>query len=151
MKIEWRTIIGASLFLGVTCAIYWFTSYEDAGTVMLLFGFSAYGLLGSFLILQWLRRHRLPRPEDRDDAEQADGAGAVAFFPSASMWPAGIGIGAIFTSLAFIFGNWYWLIGLPVLFGAIIGFVVESEHSLDLVEDVPEELKQHSDLTAPTE
>jgi membrane associated rhomboid family serine protease len=149
VKNEWRVVIGAATFLAIVAVIYalWAPTIESAsGAAMLIFSFCAYGLLGSYLILQWRRRDRLPRPEDRNDAEQSDGEGAVAFFPSASIWPAGIGLGVIITSLTFIWGNWYWFIGLPLVFGAIIGFVVESEHALDLELDVPEELKQHSTL-----
>ncbi len=154
MKVEWRTIVGASFFLFVIFVIYLLWNNiptEAAGVVMLLFGFFAYGMLGAYLILQYVRRHRLPRPEDRFDADQSDGAGAVAYFPSASIWPAGVGIAAVFIGMAFIYGNWYWVVGLPLLFGAIIGWLVESEHSLDVEEDVPEELQQRTvDTPAPT-
>lgn len=153
MKVEWRTIAGASFFLFVIFLIYILWSNiptEAAGVVMLLFGGIAYGMLGTYLIAQYIRRHRIPRAEDRFDAEQSDGAGAVAYFPAASIWPAGVGLGAAFIGLAFIFGNWYWVVGLPLLFGALIGWLVESEHTLDLEEDVPEELQQRTvDTTAP--
>jgi hypothetical protein len=149
MKVEFRVILGASFFLAVVAVIYvlWGPAIETAsGTAMLIFSFAAYGMLGSFLVLQWLRRHRLPRPEDRTDAEQSDGEGAVAFFPSNSIWPAGLGLGAVITSMAFIFGNWYWFIGLPLVFGSVIGFVVEAEHGYDIEEDVPEEFRQHDPI-----
>ncbi len=154
MKIEWRTIAGASIFLGVICLIYGLWNSiptEAAGVVMLLFGFFAYAILGAYLILQYVRRKRLPRAEDRFDADQSDGEGAVAYFPAASIWPAGVGLGAAFVGLAFIFGNWYWVIGLPLVFGAIIGWLVESEHSLDIEEDIPAELQQRADRTATPE
>jgi hypothetical protein len=127
MRVEWKTILGASLFLGVTCALYWFWSYEDAGSVMLLFGAAAYLLLFGYLLLQWIRRDGIPRPEDRVDATQADGAGEVGWFPAASIWPAGIGIGAVFVAIGLTFGTWYLVIGFPLIIGAIIGFLVESE------------------------
>jgi len=152
MKTEWRTSIGAAVFLVIIAVIYWLWAPWNegaSGVMMLLFSFGAYGLLGCYLILQWVRRDRIPRPEDRVDAEQSDGEGAVAFFPSASMWPAGVGLGATITGATFIWGNWYWLIGMPILLGAIAGYVVESEHALDLMEDVPEEFKQHSTIDTP--
>ena len=56
-------------------AIYWFTSYEDAGTTMLVAS-SLLGLLaGGYLLLQ--SRRFPPRPEDRPDATLAEGAGPV--------------------------------------------------------------------------
>lgn len=139
MKVESRTILGASLFLGITCALYWILVYqhghtsEYAGVVMLLFGFAAYGLLFGYLYLQYKRRQGHPRPEDRFDAVQADGEGEVGYFPSASIWPAGMGLGMIFGAAGAVWGLWYPIIGAILFFGAVIGWVVES----DVPEDDP--------------
>ncbi len=130
MKFEWRTILGASIFLFVICVIYGVfisRATEASGTTMLLFGGAAYLMLFSFLLLQWFRRHKIPRPEDRYDADQADGEGEIGFFPSASIWPAGIGLGGIFLALGLVFGTWYLLIGGILIIGGIIGFLVEAE------------------------
>ncbi len=127
MRIELRVCLGAGLFLGVVAIIYWFLSNEDTGTTCLLFGFCAYTLIGAYLILQWRRRHGIPRPEDRDDAEMSDGAGEVGFFPAASIWPAGMGVGAVFLGIGLIYGVWYLFIGGVFLLGSIAGFVVEAE------------------------
>jgi Cytochrome c oxidase subunit IV len=127
MKVEYRLMLGVTIFLAVVAAIYWFTSFEDAGTVMLVFGGAAYGILGLFLLLQYLRRHRIPRPEDRYDASQADGAGEVGFFPNASIWPAGMGLGFVFIAVGLVFGAWFWIMGVILVLGAIIGFSVEAD------------------------
>jgi hypothetical protein len=139
MRYEWKISIGASLFLGIISLIYWLTSYEDAGTVMLVFSFAAYGMLGGFLLLQWKRRKSIPRPEDDPDGTYADGAGEIAFFPAASIWPAGIGLGAIFMAVALIYGNWYWVIAAPLVLGSIVGMTVEAE--------APEDSQLHSEET----
>lgn len=133
MKFEWKLIVGSAVFLGVVYAVYWFTSYEDAGSVMLLFGGCAYLMLGSFLLVQWRRRKNHPRPEDDPRAEHS--AADLGFFPSASIWPAGMGLGAIFIALALIWGNWYLVIGIPLLLGSIVGFSVEAEAGFDAVEE----------------
>jgi hypothetical protein len=133
MKFEWKLIVGSAVFLGVVYAIYWFTSYEDAGSVMLLFSACAYLMLGSFLLMQWRRRKSHPRPEDDPRADQTPAD--LGFFPSASIWPAGIGLGAIFIGFALIWGNWYFLIALPLILGSIIGFSVEAEAGFDAVEE----------------
>ncbi len=127
MRVEMRLCLAAGLFLGIVCTIYWFTSNEDAGTAMLLFSFAAYALLGAYLFLQWRRRKGIPRPEDNDDAEISDGEGEVGFFPSASVWPAGIGLGAVILAVGLTYGTWYIVLGLILVFGSIIGFVVEAE------------------------
>jgi Cytochrome c oxidase subunit IV len=127
MRVEATTCFGAALFLAVTAAIYWFWSREQTGTVCLIFGLCAYGMIAGYFYLQYRHRQGIPRPEDREDAEQADGAGEVGFFPAASIWPAGIGLGAIFAGVAMIYGDWYWLIAGILILGAIIGFTVEAE------------------------
>ena len=102
MKVEWSTVLGASVFLGATGLVYWALKNhptETAGVVMLIFGFAAYGMLFGYLLLQYFRRRKIPRPEDRFDATYADGEGEVGYFPAASMWPAGMGLGIIFAAV----------------------------------------------------
>jgi hypothetical protein len=147
VKVEWRVILGASLFLGGTCALYWALVYhhghptEAAGIAMLLFGFAAYGMLFGYLLLQYIRRHGHPRPEDRFDATQADGEGMVGYFPAASIWPAGLGLGMIFAGAALVWGIWYLIIGGIIFAGAVMGWVVESDYSEDV--DVPHDDDGH--------
>jgi hypothetical protein len=150
MKLEWRTVIGAAVFLVAICLIYWAWSTEATGTTLLLFSGVAYLILGGFLIMVWLRRKKLPRPEDKDDGtfeETADKA--VDFFPSSSIWPAGMGLGVTFIAIALIFGNFYWLIGLPLFFGAIIGFSVESEAGFETRSQLSEAEREMSLQDAP--
>ena len=128
MKNETKVALGSSAFLIFIFIVYLAWSREATGSACLLFGGLAYGLLGSYTLLQVYKRHGIPRPEDNFEATQADGAGEVGFFPAASMWPAGIGLGAISFGVAMIYGSWYWLIGGLLLFGAIIGFAVEGDH-----------------------
>jgi hypothetical protein len=142
MKVEWRTILGASLFLGATGAVYWTLKNhptEAAGVTMLIFGFAAYGMLFAYLLLQYLRRQRLPRPEDRFDATYADGAGEVGYFPSASMWPAGMGLGMIFGVIGLIYGVWYLIPAGILFFGAVIGWLTESEYEVEVPDTEAEE------------
>jgi hypothetical protein len=135
VKFEYKLIGGAALFLTILYVSYWFTSYEDTGSVELLFGACAYVLLAGFLVLQWRRRRGHPRPEDDHEAELEDGEGEISFFPSASIWPAGIGLGAILIAIGLIWGTWYLILGFPILVGAIIGFSVEAEAGFDAQEE----------------
>jgi cytochrome c oxidase subunit IV len=145
MKVESRTIIGASVFLGAVCILYWVlveyhgASAERAGITMLLFSFAAYGMLGAYLLLQYFRRKRIPRPEDSFDATQSDGAGLVGYFPSASIWPVAVGLGMIFGGMALVWGVWYFYIGAVLFVGAAIGWVVESDYSEDVETGSPVE------------
>ena len=130
MKVEWRTILGASVFLGATGAVYVALKNnptETAGVVMLVFGFAAYLMLFGFLLLQYIRRRRIPRPEDRFDATNADGVGEIAYFPNASIWPAGMGLGIVILSVGLVWGLWYLIVGLVIFFGAVFGYMTESD------------------------
>jgi Cytochrome c oxidase subunit IV len=142
MKVEWRTILGASVFLGATGAVYWALKNEPteaAGVAMLIFGFAAYFMLFGYLLLQYVRRDRIPRPEDRFDATQADGEGIIGYFPNASIWPAGMGIGMVFGVVGLIYGLWYLIVGGILFVGAVIGWVVESEFEVEVPDTEAEE------------
>jgi hypothetical protein len=142
MKVEWRTILGAAIFLGATGVVYWaFKSdpTESSGVAMLIFGFAAYFMLFGYLLLQYQRRHKIPRPEDRFDATSADGEGIVGYFPNASIWPAGMGLGLVFAVVGLISGLWYLIIGAILFFGAVIGWMVESEFEVEVPDTVEEE------------
>jgi hypothetical protein len=124
MKVESRFLLFLSLFAAVIATIYWFTSYEDAGSVMLL-AVCLLGLLpGSYYF--WWSRRMTPRPEDDEEATQADGAGVVGAFPGSSIWPFVLGLGAAMTALSLVFGFWTALFGLTLAISAVIGVIVES-------------------------
>jgi len=147
MKVEWRTILGASIFLGGTGAVYWALKNnptESSGVALLIFGFAAYGMLFGYLLLQYFRRHRLPRPEDRFDANYSDpdAEGEISYFPSASIWPAGMGLGMVIGAVALIWGLWYLFVGGVIFLGAVIGYMVESDHEADAVERAEERAAQ---------
>jgi hypothetical protein len=157
MKVESRTILGAFAFLFILAAIYWALvavhghSAERSGIAMLIFSFAAYAMLGFFLLLQYLRRHRIPRVEDRFDATQEDGAGVIDYFPAASIWPAGMGLGMIFGAMALAWGLWYLYIGFVLFGGAVIGWVTESDYTQDVLPGIdPSELADHEVPSGPT-
>jgi hypothetical protein len=127
VKVETKVVLFAAAFLAVTAAIYWFTSYEDAGTTMLALGATAYALLCGYLYLQArrLRKVGVTRPEDREDATVTPGE--VGFFPAASVWPAALGVGAVLLALGLVFGYWFIVIGGIVLVGGVIGYATEAQ------------------------
>jgi len=127
MRQEWLLALGTAVFLGAVGITYWVWSGEYSGTVMLSFGAFAYALMFGFLLVQYLKRGRKPRAEDREDASPQDGEGEVAFFPNSSMWPIAMGVGAVSMAIGMAFGKWFWAIGGILLLGAIIGFAVEAE------------------------
>ncbi len=113
------------MFVGGHRAIYWFTSYEDAGTTMLVVGATAYTMLCGYLYLQ-ARKLGPPRPEDREDGSPL-GETEVGYFPAASVWPPALALGAVFVALGLVFGFWFLVIAAIFFVGGIIGYAVEAQ------------------------
>jgi hypothetical protein len=94
-------------------------------------GTVAIGLTGilSVLIAFYLARlHRAQGgelPEDRVDANIDDGDAEQGFFSPWSWWPFVLAIGAALTFLGLAVGVWVALIGGPIAFIAIVGWVYE--------------------------
>jgi hypothetical protein len=67
-----------------------------------------------------------PRPEDRKDAEIADGAGELGFFPPYSWWPLWCAATLAVIVYGVAIGAW-WLLIIGVGLGALAlsGFVFE--------------------------
>jgi hypothetical protein len=138
MKISAVFLIFLGAFFGLIGLVYWFWSYEDGGSVMLL-GATLLGFLPGLYYYFWHRRfhgHKYffigkidevgDRPDDREDAEMADGAGTIDSFPGSSIWPFVMGMGAFGTVLALVFGSWLAFIGVPLILTALIGVTAES-------------------------
>ncbi|MGH8987086.1 MAG: aa3-type cytochrome oxidase subunit IV [Acidimicrobiales bacterium] len=139
MKIESSFLLGIATFFGIIAISYWFTSYEDGGTMMLV-GVTALGFLPGSYYFYWHRRFRGhkyffwgktdrvvgTRPEDRNDATIADGAGVISSFPGSSVWPFVFGSGAFSLLLAFVFGAWIAAVGASLILVAVIGATAES-------------------------
>jgi hypothetical protein len=124
VKVYGLFLAGIGIFFGVIGIVYWFLSYEDGGFAMLI-GSALLGLLpGSYYL--WWSRHMKPQADDDPDAVIAEGAGEVEAFPSSSIWPFILGMGALFTVLTFVFGLWLAPIGAALILSAAIGGTVES-------------------------
>src|SRR6202035_1223741 len=73
MRIEAIFMLGIGVFFGIVGIVYWFTSYEDAGFLMLI-GTTGLGLLpGAYYF--WWSRHMKVRPEDDPNATVENSAG----------------------------------------------------------------------------
>lgn len=124
MKVESFFYLGVTAFFVVIGAIYWFTSYEDAGTTMLVASALLGLLAGGYLLLQ--ARKYPPRPEDRPDATLEEGAGPVDEFPAPSIWPFVFAFGAVVFATGFIFGIWVILPGAAILAFGVVGMIRQS-------------------------
>jgi hypothetical protein len=124
VKVEAYVLLFVGAFFGCVGVAYWLLSHETSGTAM-LFGTMMLGFFPGTYYFWWSRRMR-PRAEDNPDAEPADGAGVVAAFPSTSVWPFVLGLGATFVALALVFGFWTAPVGFALGFAAVLGVIRES-------------------------
>jgi hypothetical protein len=118
MKMEARIFLWIALFCFAIAAVYgWWTQHdtghvEFAGTAALILSGGLLGLGGSFF---WFVSRRIDaRPEDRNDAEIAEGAGEIGFFSPGSYWPVGIAASAAVLGLGMALVE-AWLIGVGVV------------------------------------
>jgi hypothetical protein len=96
-----------AVFCVAAAVVYGFWAQEPVGTTALALSAGLTALIGGFF---WFVSRRIDaRPEDRKDAEIADGAGELGFFSPSSYWPFALALSAAMMGLALAF--WYsWLI-----------------------------------------
>jgi hypothetical protein len=111
VKVESLIFNIIAFFCVVAAVVYGLWSREPIGTTALVLSAGLTGLIGGFF---WFVSRRIDaRPEDRKDAEIADGAGELGFFSPGSYWPLGLALSAALMGLALAF--WYsWLIVIAV-------------------------------------
>ena len=132
MKSEYKLFGLVSGFLFLAAAVYAWWTYVDArphriewiGTVALILSGLLCLMCGGYF---WFVSRRIdPRPEDRLDADIAEGAGELGFFSPGSYWPVGIAFAAMVAGLGLAFSE-YWLlaIGLIGVLFAVGGLLFE--------------------------
>ena len=124
MKVE-SLIFGVIAFFCVAAAVvYGLWAHEPIGTTALVLSGGLTGLIGGFF---WFVSRRIDaRPEDRKDAEIADGAGELGFFSPSSYWPFALALAAAMMGLALAFWySWFILIAAVALLITIGGLLFE--------------------------
>jgi hypothetical protein len=127
VKVEWRLFVGAAGFYTVTALVYWFVTYEKAGTVMLAASVPAFSFIGLWLLVQG-RRHGA-RPEDTD-ATPGDGAGDLGYFPSSSAWPVVLSAGVVVLANGLVFGPPIAILGLLLMVAGVFGYAREADQKV---------------------
>ena len=123
MRVEaWIFGLNAAFFFLVT-PIYWWMSEDWTGTSALVMTFGL-TLLVTFY-LGFTAKRMEPRPEDRVDAEVADGAGELGFFSPHSWWPLFCALAMVVCVLGVIFGWWMFIIGVGFGGVTLTGFIFE--------------------------
>jgi hypothetical protein len=121
MKTEWRIFGMIAAFLFGAAALYaWWSQYyfsshqiEWVGVVALILSGLLCFMCGGYF---WFVSRRIDlRPEDRPDAEIADGAGENGVYSPGSYWPFGIALMCVVAALGVVY--WQpWMIIVGMLF-----------------------------------
>jgi hypothetical protein len=98
--------------------VYGLWTWADSGRVEVV-GTTALILSGGLMLIigtyfAFVARRIDPRPEDRSDADIAEGAGELGFFSPGSYWPITLAGSAAITGLGLVFVEW-WLVGLGAI------------------------------------
>jgi hypothetical protein len=118
MRVEARLFgILCGLFLAFAL-LYGFWTWGDSGRVEVI-GTTALILSGGLALIigsyfAFVARRIDPRPEDRSDADIAEGAGELGFFSPGSYWPITLAGSAAIAGLGLAFVEW-WLVGLGLV------------------------------------
>ncbi len=125
MRTEYKIFGILTVFLFVAGGVYWWWSAEEFGGKPDYVGVIALGLCGVLTLMCggyfWFVARRIDlRPEDRDDADIADGAGEIGFFSPGSYYPFGIALASLVAGIGLVFLMW-WLIAV-----GIIGILIAS-------------------------
>ena len=127
MKVEAALFNIVSVLLVAFALIYGLWAKEPIGTTALALSAGLTILIGGFF---WFISRRIDaRPEDRKDAEMADGAGELGFFSPSSYWPFALALSVGITGLGLAY--WYfWLIAIGAV--AVLAAVIAHRRRLDI-------------------
>jgi hypothetical protein len=123
MKVEAILFGGVAAFFAAAATLYGWWSRDPAGTAALVIAFLMGALVSFFCAVEYRRKGR--RPQDRTDAEVADAAGPLEFFPPKSPWPIVTALGVAILSTGVVYGLWLFLIGFGVLARGVLGMVFQ--------------------------
>ena len=112
-----------AVFYAVIAGIYWYFSRDQIGTTALALT-GALAFLVAFYALYTSKRV-YPRPEDRLDAEVDEADPEYGFFSPHSWWPLVLGFSTMVIVFGLIFAVWLIVLGVFVLFVALIGWMFE--------------------------
>ena len=124
MKVEALVFNIIAIFCVAAAVVYGVWAKEPVGATALALSAGLTGMIGAFF---WFVSRRIDaRPEDRKDAEMADGAGELGFFSPSSYWPfaLALSVGIAGVGLAY----WYfWLIaiGAAAILATVGGLLFE--------------------------
>src|SRR3978361_1577181 len=124
MKAEAWVFGICAIFFAMVAPAYWFITGDWTGPTALVRPLLLVPLIAFYLGFHASRMDA--RPEDRKDAEIADGAGELGFFPPYSWWPlwCGLTLGVMVFAVAMA-AWWLFVIGVGSGVLALCGWIYE--------------------------
>ena len=123
MKAEAWIFAICTVFMVIVSPTYWLITGDWTGTSALTM--TTLLTLMVTIYLGFHANNMEPRPEDRKDAEIADGAGELGFFPPYSWWPLWCGVCLAVIVLGVVIGWWLVIIGAMLGMVALSGWIFE--------------------------
>jgi hypothetical protein len=117
LRVQWRIFLGIAAFIAVIGVIYWFVSYEDAGTTLLALASGLALFFGGYLFLQDRKKPPVATRPAGDETQ---------YLPHESVWPFGIGFGVFLAFNGLILGLAWALPGAVIVATSLGGFVAQS-------------------------
>ncbi len=147
MAEEVRFFLRTALYTVVIAAVYWFLSYETAGTVMLIFVSAATAAVVGVLVLavRATRDELDPRvggplhrvglavgrligfSESRREASQEPLAAGLEPIPAGSIWPLVAAAAATMLALGVVYGPWLLFPGIAVAAITVWGWLTQMD------------------------
>src|SRR5215218_10145300 len=110
----------STIFFVIVSPAYWLITKDWTGSSALVMTTLLVAMITLYLGFHASKMD--PRPEDLKDAEIADGAGELGFFPPYSWWPLWCALGLAVVVLGVVFGWWLFIIGVGGGSIALIGW-----------------------------
>ena len=130
MRVEARLFGLLCLLFFTFAGVYGFWTWGDGGRVEVI-GTTALVLSGGLCLIigsyfAFVARRIDPRPEDRSDADIAEGAGELGFFSPGSYWPITLAGSAAIAGLGLAFVEWWMVaVGLIAVLFSVGGMLFE--------------------------
>ncbi len=115
-----KLMLGIAALILLKSAVYWFLSYEHAGSVLLLLAGGLGLITGGYLVVA-----------TRKTSAAADGSGGPGdgheeYLPHASIWPFGVGAGSVVLANGLALGLWAIVPGTIILAASVVGYARQS-------------------------
>lgn len=137
MPEELRVFVRAGLYVALITAIYWFVSYERAGTLLLAFLLAA---MAAFAVTARAIGRKTERPGGGvvrkaaslvalDDAGEGPAPLEVEDEPvvTASPWPFVGALAAMLIGLGLLYGPWLWIPGAGLALSVAYGWITQTD------------------------